>query len=313
MPRTDYEMMVDLYESVGQPGAAITQADTAHLVIQENKVLGAATVPGLHVEPETTDTGVRIRLRLDPGVRVAKQVHLCFGVLPEEGVQEIDMDAEVGEGSSVSLLAHCVFPNAVNVTHRMQADIRVGPGAEYEYLERHVHSEGGGVLVLPKARVQLAEGARVRAEFDLLQGRVGRIDIDYEVTCGARSTLDMLARINGRGTDEIKIREAATLEGESSRAVLRSRVALRDKARAEILNEITALAAGCRGHVDCKEIVQGEGSANAVPIVTVRHPLAHVTHEAAIGSVDDKQLVTLMARGLSEDDAVEAIIQGLLS
>ena len=67
MPPTDYEMMVDLYESVGQPGAAITQADTAHLVIQENKVLGAATVPGLHVEPEPTDSGVRVRLRLDPG------------------------------------------------------------------------------------------------------------------------------------------------------------------------------------------------------------------------------------------------------
>ena len=43
------------------------------------------------------------------------------------------------------------------------------------------------------------------------------------------------------------------------------------------------------------------------------HPKAHVTHEAAIGSVDSKQLQTLMARGLSEDEAVDLIIQGLLS
>jgi len=67
-----------------------------------------------------------------------------------------------------------------------------------------------------------------------------------------------------------------------------------------------------RGHVDCKEIVQDEATASAIPIVEVKHPKAHITHEASIGSVDRKQLETLMSRGLPEDDAVEAIIQGLL-
>ena len=67
------------------------------------------------------------------------------------------------------------------------------------------------------------------------------------------------------------------------------------------------------GHVDCKEIIQDNGTASATPIVEVKHPKAHITHEAAIGSVDSKQLETLMARGLSEDEAVELIIEGLLT
>jgi Fe-S cluster assembly scaffold protein SufB len=50
----------------------------------------------------------------------------------------------------------------------------------------------------------------------------------------------------------------------------------------------------------------------AVPVVEVRHPQAHVTHEAAIGSVDHKQLETLLSRGLAEDDAVELLINGML-
>ncbi|HPB48623.1 MAG TPA: SufD family Fe-S cluster assembly protein, partial [Exilispira sp.] len=41
-------------------------------------------------------------------------------------------------------------------------------------------------------------------------------------------------------------------------------------------------------------------------------PKAQVTHEAAIGSVDSKQLETLMSRGLSEDEAVDLIVSGLL-
>ena len=50
-----------------------------------------------------------------------------------------------------------------------------------------------------------------------------------------------------------------------------------------------------------------------MPVVEVSHPLAHVTHEAAIGSVDSRQLQTLMARGLTEDKATDLIIEGLLS
>ena len=39
---------------------------------------------------------------------------------------------------------------------------------------------------------------------------------------------------------------------------------------------------------------------------------AKVTHEAAIGSIDKKQMQTLMARGLSEEEAVDVIVKGVL-
>jgi Fe-S cluster assembly scaffold protein SufB len=47
-------------------------------------------------------------------------------------------------------------------------------------------------------------------------------------------------------------------------------------------------------------------------MVRVTHPLAKVTHEAAIGSVDHHQMETLMAHGLSPEQAVDLIVGGLL-
>jgi Fe-S cluster assembly scaffold protein SufB len=123
----------------------------------------------------------------------------------------------------------------------------------------------------------------------------------------------MIARMSGRGDDQIRIRETAHLEGAGSTGVLLSRIAVRESARADVYNELTASAPDARGHVDCKEIVQGQAVARATPVVNVRHPRAHVTHEAAIGSVDSRQLQTLMARGMTEDEATELIIRGLLS
>jgi len=46
--------------------------------------------------------------------------------------------------------------------------------------------------------------------------------------------------------------------------------------------------------------------------VVVNDETAKVTHEAAIGSIDKKQLETLMARGLTEDEAVDVIVQVML-
>jgi Fe-S cluster assembly scaffold protein SufB len=122
----------------------------------------------------------------------------------------------------------------------------------------------------------------------------------------------MLARIGGYGNDIIKVRETAHLNGENARGALTSKIAVRENARADIHNRLTASAPYARGHVDCKEIVQDNAVATAVPVVEVSHPKAHVTHEAAIGSVDNKQLEALMSRGMSEDDAVDLIIKGML-
>jgi Fe-S cluster assembly scaffold protein SufB len=60
------------------------------------------------------------------------------------------------------------------------------------------------------------------------------------------------------------------------------------------------------------EIVKDNAVAKAVPIVKVTHPLAKVTHEAAIGSVDKKQIETLMAHGLTPEEAVDVIVKGIL-
>ena len=80
---------------------------------------------------------------------------MCFGMLPEKGVQEIQMNVIIEKNARVSVLAHCTFPNAVEVLHTMDARITVGENADYAYFERHIHGKTGGVTVVPKAKVTL--------------------------------------------------------------------------------------------------------------------------------------------------------------
>ncbi|MBC7334369.1 MAG: SufD family Fe-S cluster assembly protein [Actinobacteria bacterium] len=292
---------------------ALHDPNTARIIINKNKIIDTNLVPGLSVDPKKIEDGVDINIVLAKGTRVRNPVHLCFGVTHKKAIQRILLNIEIGENSEVLIFSHCVFPNAIDVKHIMDATIRIGKGAKYSYLERHIHSEEGGVTVIPRARIVLEEGARLKTEFELLKGRVGSIDIDYETVCEKDSVMEMTAKIDGKGEDIIKIREVGNLVGEGSRGVLTSRVAVREKAKAEIYNKLVATAAFARGHVDCKEVIQGDAVASAIPIVEVANPKARVTHEASIGSVDAKELQTLMSRGLTEEEATSLIIEGLLS
>jgi hypothetical protein len=287
--------------------------ETAHLVIHENEVLGKHEVTGLSFEAQQKSDGIDLWMTVARDHVIQKPVHLCFGLLPAEGEQHINMRVRCEPGSQVNLLAHCVFPAAVNVRHIMDADIEIGENASYSYTEKHVHSLSKGIDVVPHAKIRLAPGAQFYTEFELIKGRVGRIDIDYETHGEANSRTNMVSKISGREDDDINVNETAYLKGEGARGALVTKVAVRDQARATVRNTMIASAPDAQGHVDCKEIVRDHGVATAIPIVEVRHPRAHVTHEAAIGSVDHKQLETLMSRGLDEDRATDMIINSMLS
>jgi len=303
----------DLSKAAGLDHSKVDKPDIARLFIHHHRVVGSHLVPGLEIKTKERKDGIKIDMVLKKGTIVEKPVQMCFGMIPKDGVQHINMDIKLEDNSKIEVIAHCTFPNAINVKHIMDAKITVGKNASYSYFERHIHGEKGGIEVYPNAKIKLLDHAKFKTEFELLKGRVGLIDIDYDVDCKKYSILEMMARINGKKDDVIKIKETGHLNGEHSRGVLTSRVAARDKTKAEVYSKLTASAPYARGHVDCKEIVQDDGVVSAVPIVEVNNPKAHITHEASLGSVDSKQLQTLMARGLTDDEATDLIIQGLLS
>jgi len=309
----EYEVMVDAYEKAGGDRSALLNKDVAKLVVHENRVLSADGVPGVRLRYEPKENGIMAELLVEEGIKVKHPVHLCFGILPEEGLQEIELQVEVGSGAEVSVIAHCIFPNAVHIIHKMDAVITIGDNASFNYGETHYHGDFGGIEVIPKAKITLGEKALYENTFSLVEGCVGKLDFDYEVFSGARSVTELIAKVYGKKDDIIKIAERVNLDANGARSLIKTRVVLTDRATAEVIGETYGNAPYARGHVDCIELVNGQQAvAKAIPIVVVTNEKAKVTHEAAIGSIDRRQIETLMARGLDENEAVDVIVRGIL-
>ncbi|MCX7927215.1 MAG: SufD family Fe-S cluster assembly protein [Candidatus Omnitrophica bacterium] len=308
----DYQQMLQAYATAEGNPLIFRDSRIAHLVVHKNKVLGSHLVAGLELVPTEEEEGISLKLRLIKNTRLEYPVHLCFGIIPEEGQQVIRIQADIEDNASIKIIAHCVFPNAVRIIHKMDAQIKIGDNSSYEYNEVHFHGNNGGISVLPKARISLGKKSHLVTNFSLLNGRVGLFDLDYDTVVGEDSSLEMSAKIYGFADDVIKLKEVGRLIGRNARGVIKSRIAVKERAQSEVINEMIADAPDARGHVDCIEIIQGNATAKAVPIVDVRNEFAQVTHEAAIGRVDKKQIETLMARGLDEEQAIDVVISGML-
>ncbi len=309
---SELDQLMQAFGEAGGDRGALRDMGTAHLAASGNVVLSSRTVEGLEVETTETSTGISARLRLRAGVRLQKPVHLCFGVLHDKGTQEITMDVTIEHDAQATFIAHCIFPTATKVRHIMDAVVEIGDNAEMRYTETHYHGPHGGIEVIPKLRVKVGKNGRYSTDFTLTTGRVGKLDIDYDVLAGEDAVVELTTRVFGHGNDELMIQEKVVLAGENSRGLIKARVAIEDDARAEIKGITEGNAAGARGHVDCLEIVKDRAFARAIPVVQVNNPLAKVTHEAAIGSVDKRQMETLMAHGLTPEEAVDVIVKGIL-
>ena len=309
---SELEELTSCFGGAGGDVNALADAGVAHLAASGNRILSSRTVEGLDVEARTTEEGVSAKVTVRSGVKLLHPVHLCFGVLHAEGTQRIEMDVTLEEGASAHFIAHCLFPKAEKVRHIMDASVRVGDGAEMRYSETHYHGPFGGVEVAPKLAVTVGRKARYFTDFTLTTGRVGRLAVDYTVHAAEDSVTELTARVFGHGRDDIRITERVLLEGRNARGLIKTRVAVEDDATAEVTGITEGNAEGARGHVDCMEIVKDRAVARAVPIVQVNDPGAKVTHEAAIGSVDQRQMETLMAHGLSPEEAVDVIVKGIL-
>ena len=309
----EYETLIEAYEKAGEDAEPFKSAEYATLAINGEKVLATKGTEDIDMRAHTREDGViEAWIKVKNGAKVRNPVHLCYGMLPKEGKQHVITHMDIGENAEVRLISHCFFPNAVKVEHISESHVLVGKGAKLVYAEEHFHSDTGGVVVRPVADARVLEGGEFINTFTMKHGRTGELYIEYEADLEKDAKAEMTTKVYGRGSDIVNGKEVIRLNGERSSGIIKTRVALRDNATSEVINITEGNAAYARGHVDCTEILLDNAKATSIPQISATHPKAKVTHEAAIGSVDRKQLQTLMARGLEEDKAIDMVVQGLL-
>ena len=289
----------------------------SHLYIESHKILSLQKVPGLDIKIKSFSQGVRIKLVVRKGVKIREPIFFCFGIEKPKGQQTIIPEIILEEKSEAKILAHCTFPQAVHTLHKMTMRIELKRGAKLSYTEAHYHGEKFGAEVIPSFKILLQPKAYFENKFILKQGTIGKLKINLAAQLEKEAFAEINTQIVGKGKkDNVSIFDKIFLEGKNSRSLVKLKGVVINGGKMFFKGETDAgpKAKNARGHVDCQEIVVGEKSiAQSIPIISAENPDARITHEASVGKVNQKELETLMTRGLSESQAIDFIIRGKLS
>jgi len=282
--------------------------------VEENKVLKHVFPKGVEASCKETKTGVKAQIVIKKNQKIKEPLFFCFGLKGTKDTQEIYPEIILEENSEVIIHSHCSFPNSEDNHHDMEGVFKIGKNAKFSYIEQHYHGEKSGATVTPKLRVEIGEGGQFLSDFNLTRGTVGKVDIVLEAFLQKDARTEIRTKVFGTNKkDQVKITDIIHLKGENSKSLVIMRAAAKNGGQVWMQGETFAEAPGAFGHINCQEIVIGKNSvAKAVPIVEVTNDQARVTHEASVGKINQKELETLMTRGLNEDQATELIISAMM-
>lgn len=248
-----------------------------------------------------------------PGTK-NESVHIPV-IITETGINDLVYnDFYIGENADVLIVAGCGIHNSGD--EKSQHDgihsFHIGKNAKIKYVEKHYgEGDGKGERVLnPVTLVEQDENSVCEMEMVQIKG-VDSTKRDTKATLAAGAKLVVTERLLTHGNQDAVSNIEVQLNGVDSSAQIVSRSVSKDNSK-QVFYYNAVGNEKCRAHVQCDSIIMDNSTVSSVPAITANSAYAQIIHEAAIGRINNDQLVKLMTFGMTEEEAEEVIIGGFL-
>ena len=276
-------------------GMAVCHGDSRHIAIVK----------------KTDLPGIDIRISSEAQ---NEQVHIPV-VMSEPGLDVVYNDFYVEDGADVTIVAGCGIhgEGCSETRHDGIHTFHVEKNANVRYVEKHYgEGEGTGARVLnPVTEVYLGENSVFTLDTAQIKGVDSTIR-ENNVHLEAGSKLYVIEKLMTHGKQEATSNMMVELLGEGSSAQIVSRSVAKGESR-QVFHPRAVGKNRCHAHVQCDSIIMDHAEVSSIPEINAKHVDAAIIHEAAIGRINDEQLIKLRTLGMTEEEAEGVIIENFLN
>lgn len=250
-------------------------------------------------------------IRVLPGMDIVDPVQSCLYIAKEGFSQNVHNIVIVEEGAQVHLITGCATaPHLVSGLHVGISEFYVRKGARLTFTM--IHDWGEKISVRPRSVTHVEEGGVVVSNFISLKpvGSLEMFPTTYLDGEGAVARFNSIM-VATEGS-HIDVGSRVVLNAPKSRAEIISR-AITSGGNVIARGDLIGNVADIKAHLECKGLILKDGLMHAVPELSAKVPGVEMSHEAAVGKIDQREIEYLMARGLDEDEAVSTIVRGFLN
>lgn len=281
--------------SLRKNGAGVERHSTEHV-----KILAKTDKPGIDIIVDANTVGESIHIPV---------------ILTDSGIQDmVYNDFYIGEGADVEIVAGCGIHNDGCDTSQHDGihTFHIGRNASITYTEKH-YGEGsgsGGRILNPTTVIHMEEGTFAKMDMSQIKG----VDSTFrktEANLGASAKLVINEKLMTHGEQKAHSDVTVNLNGEDSVVQIVSRSVGKDTS-VQVFHPIAVGNNRSRAHIQCDSIIMGKAKISSIPEIAANHVDAEIIHEAAIGKINNDQLIKLQTFGLNSEEAEKVIVDGFL-
>ena len=281
--------------SLRKNGAGVERHSTEHV-----KILAKTDKPGINIIVDANTVGESIHIPV---------------ILTDSGIQDmVYNDFYIGEGADVEIVAGCGIHNDGCDTSQHDGihTFHIGRNASITYTEKH-YGEGsgsGGRILNPTTVIHMEEGSFAKMDMSQIKG----VDSTFrktEANLGASAKLVINEKLMTHGEQKAHSDVTVNLNGEDSVVQIVSRSVGKDTS-VQVFHPIAVGNNRSRAHIQCDSIIMGKAKISSIPEIAANHVDAEIIHEAAIGKINNDQLIKLQTFGLNSEEAEKVIVDGFL-
>jgi Fe-S cluster assembly scaffold protein SufB len=251
-------------------------------------------------------------IRILPNAQVIFPLQSCLMITKTDLEQRVHNIIIAEEGSKAHIISSCIQHSRVEkASHLGISEFYIKKGAILNFTMIHDWSEQ--TLVRPRSATLIEDRGEFVSNY-LCMRPVKDVQMYPVAYCnGKNSKVSFNSILYGDEKSLLDIGSKAILNGKGSRAEMISRAIAKKGSNIIVRGMIEGNNPECRGHLECRGLIMdNESLIQSVPALIARKKGAEITHEAAVGKISEKEILYLMTRKLSEDQAISMIIRGFM-
>jgi len=250
-------------------------------------------------------------IRALAGSRVIYPVQACLYLEKEGFSQNVHNLIIAEEGSELHIITGCTTaPHLKSGLHVGISEFFVKKNAKLSFTM--IHHWAKEIMVRPRSVGVVEEGGLFLNNY-ISMTPVKSVQM-YPTTylAGKGAVARFYSLLVGSPGAEIDVGGRIFLKEPGTRAEIISR-AITNGANITARGDLVGEVPGVKAHLECRGLILNGGTIHAIPELHGNAEDVEMSHEAAVGKIAQEEILYLMSRGLSEDEATATIVRGFLN
>jgi hypothetical protein len=250
-------------------------------------------------------------IRALPGSRVVYPVQACLYLEKHGMSQNVHNIIIAEEDSELHIITGCATaPHLKDGLHIGVSEFYVKKNASLSFTM--IHNWAENMLVRPRSVGRVEEGGLFLNNYICMKPVKSLQMYPTTYLVGKGAVARFYSLVVGSKGSEVDVGGRIFLQEPETRAEIVAR-AITNGADVVARGDLVGEQPGVKAHLECRGLILNGGSIHAIPELQGKVDGVEMSHEAAVGKIAQEEILYLMSRGLSEDEATATIVRGFLS